>query len=778
MQTNSRNSKRIFASSGSFWGASKPVKQTDQVDDESLLSESPETSEDVEAPRAEELPEVEETRVAEAEPASSTDDDSTADVSAMPQQGTIPELLDTPAAATTPDEESIDSRVDEASEDEPAQGAPEVQDTVADEPVPEKDDGQGGVADEPEEEQDEEPKELAESPAEAPEAEPLAAPEEEQESSELLESPAPGPDEVADDAPAQPSETPDKRPKPARQASAKPQPQPAENSSDAEVAQDKDATPPAQKRKPARKAGEPKKTAAKKTKKKHAAKPSADESAKQDSSASAATEAADEPDDSSAFVRTVRKLWRDHRVPTIVGISVVMLLIVSYIAGGVYFSSHFLPQTTVNGNDASLMSYDDFAKQITQEANGYTTHVAGDGIDLNATGADVALTLDTDVYVKAATSQVPSWLWPFAITSAQDYIVDEGVSLDEDKLSTLLAPAIESINANSTPTTNADIAYDEDLHKFISVSEALGTELDPKLVLDTVATEMQGLNSTIELGDAELVQPEVTEDDPQFKAAIDEAENFPDLKLKLIMGGDTVKTLDNDLVRSWLAVDDDFSITGNVDAIAYYTRGTLSSELDSVSGYRTYTRPDGKTIQIHDGTYGWTIDGSELAKIIAQRIHEQSAKPIDVPCISSAVVYNPGGPDWGNRYIDVDLDEQYARMYDENGDLIWASECVSGGPSEGNDTVTGVFAIEDKVSPMTLIGLDSNGDGEPDYENEVTYWMPFWGGYGLHDATWRYTFGGEEYLYDGSHGCVNLPYSAAEQLYYSVEIGDPVIVHW
>lgn len=254
--------------------------------------------------------------------------------------------------------------------------------------------------------------------------------------------------------------------------------------------------------------------------------------------------------------------------------------------------------------------------------------------------------------------------------------------------------------------------------------------------------------------------------------------HLADLEIDLTLASDTVATIDSDLVRSWLMEGDGSEATLDLDAISDYVSHELAPELDTVGAERTYTRPDGKTIRVDGGTYGWNINCSALAEEISSCIESQSDKPIEIPCISKAAVYNPGGPDWGNRYIDVDLEEQYARMYDDSGSLIWASECVSGGPSEGNDTVTGVFAIEDKVSPMTLIGLDSNGDGEPDYENEVTYWMPFWGGYGLCDATWRYTFGGEEYLHDGSHGCVNLPYSAAEELYYAVKVGDPVIVHW
>jgi len=55
--------------------------------------------------------------------------------------------------------------------------------------------------------------------------------------------------------------------------------------------------------------------------------------------------------------------------------------------------------------------------------------------------------------------------------------------------------------------------------------------------------------------------------------------------------------------------------------------------------------------------------------------------------------------------------------------------------------------------------------------------MPFNGGVGLHDASWRSTFGGKIYVTGGSHGCINLPRSAAETIYNNISAGTPVLVY-
>ena len=64
------------------------------------------------------------------------------------------------------------------------------------------------------------------------------------------------------------------------------------------------------------------------------------------------------------------------------------------------------------------------------------------------------------------------------------------------------------------------------------------------------------------------------------------------------------------------------------------------------------------------------------------------------------------------------------------------------------------------------------------YRSFVNYWVPVYGGIGLHDATWREEFGGEIYKKSGSHGCVNTPLEKMAELYDLLEVGMPVVIHY
>ena len=85
------------------------------------------------------------------------------------------------------------------------------------------------------------------------------------------------------------------------------------------------------------------------------------------------------------------------------------------------------------------------------------------------------------------------------------------------------------------------------------------------------------------------------------------------------------------------------------------------------------------------------------------------------------------------------------------------TDFVSGNESRGWATPGGAYPLTYKQRNATL-----RGEG---YATPVSYWMPFNGGIGLHDASWRGSFGGTIYKTGGSHGCINLPPKAAKTIF-------------
>ena len=127
---------------------------------------------------------------------------------------------------------------------------------------------------------------------------------------------------------------------------------------------------------------------------------------------------------------------------------------------------------------------------------------------------------------------------------------------------------------------------------------------------------------------------------------------------------------------------------------------------------------------------------------------------------------------YGTTCVEVDITNQVVYVY-QGMEMVIATACVTG-YNNVHSTPTGSYHIQSKEQNRTLRGTNDNGTK---YASHVDYWMPFNGGYGLHDASWRSEFGGNIYTYNGSHGCVNLPHDAAQQLYSIAYVGMPVYIH-
>lgn len=120
------------------------------------------------------------------------------------------------------------------------------------------------------------------------------------------------------------------------------------------------------------------------------------------------------------------------------------------------------------------------------------------------------------------------------------------------------------------------------------------------------------------------------------------------------------------------------------------------------------------------------------------------------------------------NFVEISIKEQKLWLF-KNGNLILETDVVTGNARLNRSTPPGNYSILSKNRNATLRG--------PGYACPVNYWMPFFQGYGLHDANWRRRFGASIFENSGSHGCINLPPRNAPIVFANVEVGTPVIIY-
>jgi hypothetical protein len=134
----------------------------------------------------------------------------------------------------------------------------------------------------------------------------------------------------------------------------------------------------------------------------------------------------------------------------------------------------------------------------------------------------------------------------------------------------------------------------------------------------------------------------------------------------------------------------------------------------------------------------------------------------------SSVPWLQGFKEGHTSFVEVNLSLQKLWLF-KKGCLILESDVVTGNKKTGHLTPKGDYSVRYKTTDRVLRG--------DDYEAFVRYWMPFYKGYGLHDADWRRTFGGTIWERAGSHGCVNMPVRNAPIVYFNVSVGTKVFVN-
>ncbi len=454
--------------------------------------------------------------------------------------------------------------------------------------------------------------------------------------------------------------------------------------------------------------------------------------------------------------------------------SIVVACAVVYIGMGAYFQNHFVFNTTVNGVDYSLESPSKVEKIMKQKVSNYTLTLMGsDGSSEAISGSEIGVAYESGGEVENLIKEQNGWAWITSLFKNNEIETSVGVTYDE----VALTQKIDSLNCVSdegkVASENAKPVFNNG--QFTVQAEVEGTQVDKDKLTEAVKIAVDGFQSEISLKDAGCYKaPTYTSTSPEVQAACNAMNEYLKASITYDFSPNT-EVVDADDIAQWLTVDDSMNVTFDEGAVATYV-ANLAAKYDTVGTTRTFTSAgSGKTITIGGGAFGWQIDQESETALLISNIKNGETVTRE-PEYNSKGKTREGENDIGDTYAEVDLTNQ-VMYYVSGGSVVMSTNIVSGNPNTNHATPTGVHRILYKESPSTLKGTqDENGNYE--YETPVTFWMPFTNdGCGFHDATWQPTFGGSWYLTNGSHGCINMSYNDAQQLYNLIQTRDPVIVH-
>ncbi len=440
-----------------------------------------------------------------------------------------------------------------------------------------------------------------------------------------------------------------------------------------------------------------------------------------------------------------------------------LVLLVIYIAGLGRYQSCFLNGTVIDEVDVSGMSIPELEEQIRK----YSLRVIerqsdGTTLEEEISGSDIGISYVSTKPLEAVLQGQNRYLW--FLKHNADYTTDAPLFYEESAL-------LEKVDALRgfqkdfvEDPTDAYIADYVPGSGFELVAETKGNRLNRNKTIEAVRAALNGLEEQVDLEAAGCYEePKITSEDAGLKAAFAKLQNYVNTAITYTFGEER-EVLDADTVAGWI-VQRGSQVSLDSELVKEYVN-SLRKKHDTVFHKRKFMTSYGQEVTIELGDYGWWMDvGQETQELIGALERGEGGERMPV-YRQTAASYE--SPDYGDSYVEINLTAQHLFLY-QNGECILESDFVSGNPSRGNDTPPGIYGITYKERNATL-----NGEN---YSTPVSYWMPFNNNVGMHDATWRSEFGRNIYMTNGSHGCVNLPYAVAQEIYGYVEKNTPVICY-
>ena len=447
----------------------------------------------------------------------------------------------------------------------------------------------------------------------------------------------------------------------------------------------------------------------------------------------------------------------------------------AYVVNSAQYNEKFLPGTVINGVDVSEQTLEEAEKNIRDVEEDYQIRIKfRDGKEEVLDADDMKLVYQCGSELKDILNNQNGYTWlAKQLGEGDEYVLETNVSYGKKALAKSLNALPELQTGNYTEPEDANLNFRNN-RMFTVVPEVEGTELLPDVLAEKTGEAILAREATLDLsGDQDVYrQPEIRSDDKALTERKDALNSVLDADISIKLSDGSTRKIDRQVTKDWISVRDDLYVVDrkDIEAKAAAFIADIAGQDDNYGYYRSFMSTNYGLQKFNsDSLHGHALDQKAMtAKLVSMILKGESGR-ID-PVYSE--YEDNRDTRFGGTYVEVDIYAQKVYYY-KDYQLAYECNCVTG--TEGyRSTPSGIFSVEEKQRGRTLNGYSS--DGTLLYSSYVSYWICFLPHYGLHDASWRDSFGGSIYEYDGSHGCVNLPTSAAADLYELLDYGTPVIV--
>lgn len=454
------------------------------------------------------------------------------------------------------------------------------------------------------------------------------------------------------------------------------------------------------------------------------------------------------------------------RIKAVAFLCGICLIAMVYFTMSHYFGKHFYFGTIINGVSSGRESVTQVKERLMKEVSQYSlTLILRDGKKEVISGSQIGYTCGDYSQVEKLIQEQNPFAWILHMGKSRQY----NVTLPVYFKIPLLDEELKNMECfqpdKSLPPQNASIIETDSGYQI--KPEEQGTTLKYKETKEAITKAIQAGKPSVNLEQLDLYEKPVllrNDKDLQWKVA----------RLNELTGAHIVFDFNDRQMKVDRAAITQMLVTEGKDYVLDESKvlqwvGQMAYETDTYGLPHNFKKHDGSMITLpRGGNYGWCINIPATTEALLKAIKENYTGNMEPVYLYTGKDRSKN--DIGATYVEISISEQRMWFYKEGVQLVDTS-IVTGNPNRGNETPSNnVWAIAAIINGKVLTGED--------YKQPVTYWLPFNGNVGIHDAdSFRPYYGGDIYWTNGSHGCINTPDWAAKTIFDNVEVGTPVVVY-
>ena len=452
------------------------------------------------------------------------------------------------------------------------------------------------------------------------------------------------------------------------------------------------------------------------------------------------------------------------------GFLAITVLIIAgiYFSLNTYFKYHFYVGSTISCINVSGKTVEEAEDYIKENIERYTLTLKGrDGYLEEIKSSDFGLKYSPkrsdEIEIIKKNQNEDFWVESI-LNDKDEYGYDLLITYNDEQLKNVMDNLKIFNEENIVKPENPESIYING--EFQITDEIYGNKVKKEYVEEKIKTAILSGQSVLDLDEEDCYEnPEYTKSSEKAVKINNILNQYKDSKIIYSLG-DTKEIIDMSIMADWIDIDEKYNSSVSKSKVMEFVNN-FSDKYDTLGKTRTMYSTSGRTVTVSGGDYGFKINRdaecTELIKILEEK-REVQREPIYEQTGINTIIN-----DIEKTCVEIDITNQHLWFY-KDGIIITEGDIVSGCMANGTITPEGTYRLKYKDKDSVLVGED--------YRSSVSFWMPFNGNIGMHDASWRHNFGRQIYMTNGSHGCVNLPYNIANEIFYNIEEGTPIICYY